>query len=102
MIQEKKWIIRGVQANYLYLFISSMLALVLTPILVRYLGQAAYGLWAAFGSVIGYFGLLNFGMGTATTKYTAEYIAVNMHRTSLVSCFGIELTQRSDQPKAFV
>lgn len=59
------------------MFVSLTLLFVLTPIIVRYLGQSAYGMWATLGSIVGYLGLFNFGMNTATVKYTAEYRARN-------------------------
>lgn len=74
---EKKLIIRGIYLNYLYLFVSLILSFFLTPIILQHLGQSAYGLWVVFGSIVGYFGLLDFGMNTATIKYTAEYHARN-------------------------
>jgi len=75
--QEKKWIIRGAQLNYLHLAVNMFLGLALVPIMIRYMGQSAYGLWASFGSVVGYFGLLELGGSTATVKYTAEYHATD-------------------------
>ena len=56
-------------------FVSISATLLLTPVILRYIGQSAYGLWATFGSVIGYFGLFDFGMNYATVKYTAEFRA---------------------------
>ena len=78
---EKKLITRGIYINYLQMFVGLILTFVLTPIIVGYLGQSAYGLWAALGSIIGYFYLLDVGMSTATVKYTAEYRAKNEHET---------------------
>ena len=74
---EKKLIIRGIYLNYLYLLVGLILSFFLTPIILQHLGQSAYGLWVVFGSIVGYFGLLDFGMNTATIKYTAEYHARN-------------------------
>lgn len=74
---EKSYITRGIYISYLHMFVSLILIFVLTPIILRYLGQSAYGLWAALGSIVGYLGLLNFGINTATVKYTAEYRARN-------------------------
>ncbi len=76
-MSEKKFIIRGIFVNYLHLFIGFILLLLLTPIILRYLGQSGYGIWIIFGSVIGYFSLFNLGMNAAVTKYTAEYRALN-------------------------
>jgi O-antigen/teichoic acid export membrane protein len=76
-MQDKRLIVKGIYIYYLHLFINLLLTFIMTPIIVGHLGKSAYGLWAVFGSVMGYFGLLKFGLGTATTKYTAEYRARN-------------------------
>jgi len=68
-------IVRGVALSYGDLLVSIVVTLLLTPVILRYIGQSAYGLWATFGSVVGYFGLFDFGMNYATVKYTAEYHA---------------------------
>jgi O-antigen/teichoic acid export membrane protein len=74
---EKKLIIRGIYLNYVYLFVGLILSFLLTPIIIHSLGQAAYGLWVVFGSIVGYLGLLDFGMNVSTVKYTAEFHARN-------------------------
>jgi O-antigen/teichoic acid export membrane protein len=68
-------IVRGVALSYADLFVSIAVSIALTPVILHHLGQSAYGLWAVFGSVVGYFGLFGFGMNSATVKYTAEYHA---------------------------
>lgn len=45
----------------------------LTPFLLRRLGATHYGLWVLVGSFVAYGSLLNFGVGSALTKYVAEY-----------------------------
>lgn len=45
----------------------------LTPFLLRQLGATHYGLWVLVGSFVAYGALLNFGVGSALTKYVAEY-----------------------------
>ncbi len=86
-MQEKRLIIRGIYVNYLHLFVGFLAVFILTPIMIRYLGQTAYGLWAVFYSSIGYFALFDFGMNTAVAKYTAEYRAKDQKEnlTKLVS-----------------
>jgi len=74
---EKKLILKGVFLNYVHFFVKLAIGFILTAVIVKNLGQASYGLWVALGSVIGYFGLFDFGMNTAVTKYTAEYYAQN-------------------------
>lgn len=74
-MSEQRLIIRGIFVNYLHLIAAFVSMFILTPMLVGRLGPAAYGLWAVFSSVVGYFVLCDFGMSTAVAKYTAEYRA---------------------------
>ena len=40
---------------------------------VETLGDSSYGIYALVGTVIGYFALLDLGLGNAVVKYVAEY-----------------------------
>lgn len=46
-------------------------AFILSPILLRALGNSAYGLWELIMSVVGYMGLLDLGIGSAMVRYVA-------------------------------
>ncbi len=48
---------------------------ILFPFIVHHVGAEMYGIWLLVGSVTGYFGLLDFGFGTALVKYVAQYNA---------------------------
>lgn len=52
---------------------STALSFVLLPVIVRYLGHDAYGLYVLLMTITGYFTLLDFGVSPALTKYVAEY-----------------------------
>lgn len=45
------------------------------PVLIGMLGTARFGVLALAWSVMGYFGLFDFGLGRATTRFVAEYRA---------------------------
>ena len=47
----------------------------MSPFLVRNLGDSVYGVWVLMGSLVGYMGLLDFGLTVSTVKYVAEYRA---------------------------
>jgi len=51
-------------------------ALFVGPLLVRRLGDQAYGLWALVFSVVGNFGLLDMGIQSALLKYVAQHLAL--------------------------
>ena len=61
-------------SNYLRFAVLFITFFILTPVLVHGLGQEAYGLWSLLNAVLGLFGLLDLGFGTATTKYVAHSI----------------------------
>lgn len=49
------------------------LAFVLTPLLLRHLGEGRYGSWMLVSSLIGYFGLLELGVGSALFRFVPLY-----------------------------
>lgn len=61
--------------SYLNLAISSIIPFVYTPVMLRILGQAEYGLYSLSHSVVGYLSLLNFGFGTTIVRYLSKYRA---------------------------
>jgi len=67
----------GVILSYVNLIIGCVVPLLYTPIMLRLMGQAEYGLYSLSNSVIGYLGLLNFGMGSVFIRYAARYRAEN-------------------------
>ncbi|WP_434798765.1 lipopolysaccharide biosynthesis protein [Terrisporobacter vanillatitrophus] len=67
----------GAILSYLSLFLGTFIQILYTPIMIRLLGQAEYGLFTLANSVIGYLGVLEFGIGNAIVRYTAKYRANN-------------------------
>lgn len=67
----------GAILSYVSLFLGTLIQILYTPIMLRMLGQAEYGLFTLANSVIGYLGVLEFGMGNAIIRYTAKYRAEN-------------------------
>src|SRR5215469_2806813 len=49
-----------------------VVAFFLTPFVIHRLGDRMYGLWALVGTFIGYYGLLDLGLGNAVSRYTAR------------------------------
>src|SRR5439155_23256345 len=50
---------------------------VVTPVLIRRLGTAQFGIWALAMSLIEYFWMIDLGLRPATVKLTAELRALN-------------------------
>jgi O-antigen/teichoic acid export membrane protein len=64
--------VKNVLWNWGALAFSIAVTLVLSPYIVRRLGDTAYGLWVLLGSLVGYLGLLDFGIRGAVTRYVAK------------------------------
>lgn len=63
----------GAVLTYISLFLNSAISIIYTPIMLHHLGQSEYGLFSLAGSVVAYFGVLNFGLGSAVIRYTARF-----------------------------
>ena len=67
----------GVVLSYLLMFIEVLSTLLLTPFIIRTLGQAEYGVYKLSAAVNAYLLLLDLGVGNAITRYVAKYRAEN-------------------------
>ncbi len=81
----------GALLSYINLGLGSVIPLLYTPIMLNILGQAEYGLYSLSHSVIGYLGLLNFGMGSAIVRYAAKYRAED-NKDGVRGLIGLFLT----------
>ena len=64
-------------SNWTSLIVQVAVGFFLTPFIIRHLGREGYGVWVLVGSFIGYYGLLNLGVGSAITRYISRYSAQN-------------------------
>ena len=65
----------GAILSYINLILGNIIPFFYTPILLRMLGQAEYGLYGIAQSIMGYIGLLNLGIGGSIVRYLAKYRA---------------------------
>lgn len=63
----------GALLSYVNLAISSVVPLLYTPVMLRILGQAEYGLYSLSNSIISYLTLLTLGIGNAIIRYLMMY-----------------------------
>ena len=64
--------LRNALSSYANLILGVVLSLVLTRVLLRDLGASTYGLWIVLLSIVGYLGLLDAGVSTATVQRVAR------------------------------
>lgn len=65
-------LIRGSLFRNAELFVMLAVTFVITPFLVRALGARMYGFWTLLGTFIGYYGLLDFGLTSAASRYISR------------------------------
>lgn len=68
-------IIRNVSSQWLALAAQLVISVLMTPFLVRRLGDVGYGIIALVSGLMGYSGILYFGLGAAVVKFVAEHHA---------------------------
>lgn len=72
-------IIRNTIFNTIGRFWGILVALFLTPYIIGHIGIDRFGIWAIVGVLTGYFGLLDFGIGTSFVKYISQFYAKEDH-----------------------
>ena len=80
----------GALLSYVNLALSSAIPFVYTPIMLRLLGEAEYGLYSLSSSVIAYLSLLSFGFGSTIIRYISKYRAEE-NKKAVEETFGFFL-----------
>lgn len=65
----------GAILSYIIVGINVLIGFVYTPVLIRTLGQAEYGLYSLVYSFMSYLTILDFGLGNAIVVYTSKALA---------------------------
>lgn len=60
-------------SNWFSLIISLIIGFIFTPILIKYVGTANYGIWSLILTIIGYYGILDLGIMSASLRYISLY-----------------------------
>ncbi|EWH14024.1 polysaccharide production protein [Cellulophaga geojensis KL-A] len=66
---------KGALLTYVKIILTNVVGLVLTPFIVRSLGDSEYGVYLLVGSFVAYLGLMNLGINNAIVRYVAKYKA---------------------------
>jgi len=95
MLSKRPHALANILANWGAFASVALLNFFLSPFIVHHLGNSVYGLWAIVGSVVCYLGLLDLGVRSAVTRYTARYLAAgdlpaaNRLTSSAVALFAV-------------
>ena len=73
-------IFRNVASTWIGFAVNAAVTVVLTPFILHQLGATRYGIWILTSSLIGYYGLLDFGFRAGVTQYLTRYLAMGDYR----------------------
>lgn len=68
-------LIRNISSQWISLGAQLLISVLMTPFMVKRLGDAGYGIVALISGLVGYSGILYFGLGAAVVKFVAEHHA---------------------------
>lgn len=72
-----KILLRNSISNFGLLFVRLLATFIMSPIIVRTLGNYDYGIWEIVISIVGYMGLLELGLQPAIVRNVAKYNRLN-------------------------
>jgi len=67
----------GAILSYGNIILTNVMGLLLTPFIIRSLGDSEYGLYTLIGSLIAYLSLMDLGIANTVVRYVAKYRAEN-------------------------
>lgn len=89
IIKEKSQIKIGAIITYLTNACNIIISILITPIILKFVGNQEYGLYSLIYSMMAYFSVLDFGFGNAMIRYISKYKAENKDDKNINSLFLI-------------
>ncbi|MFV0198754.1 oligosaccharide flippase family protein [Empedobacter falsenii] len=68
---------KGALLSYITIFLTNIIGLVLTPFIIRSLGDSEYGLYTLIGAFVGYLSIMDLGLNNTIVRYVSKYRAEN-------------------------
>jgi O-antigen/teichoic acid export membrane protein len=68
---------KGAFYSYLNLILTNIGGILVTPYIIRSLGNSEYGLYTLIGAFVGYLSILDLGLNNAIIRYVAQYKSQN-------------------------
>lgn len=82
----------GIVISYVNIGLQVIINFIYVPVLLYFIGKAEYGLYQLIGSLIAYFGVMDFGLSAAVirfyTKYKALQDRMGMENILAISMYG--------------
>lgn len=68
---------KGAVLSYLNIILINIIGLVITPFIIRTLGNSEYGLYTLIGSFVAYLSLMDLGLNNTIVRFISRYRALN-------------------------
>ena len=82
---NKRQIIKNVGSTWFSLGCDVLVGLLLSPIILHWLGDTAFGIWVLIFSITGYYGLFDLGIRSSVVRYVSKFIATDDDKRTLPS-----------------
>ncbi|MBF0598349.1 oligosaccharide flippase family protein [Faecalibacter rhinopitheci] len=67
---------KGALLSYINIFLTNTIGLILTPFIVKSLGDSEYGLYTLIGAFVGYIAIMDLGLNNTIVRYVSKYRAL--------------------------
>ncbi|HVM94534.1 MAG TPA: oligosaccharide flippase family protein [Terriglobales bacterium] len=74
---NKRQILTNIGSTWFSLGCDVLVGLFLSPIILHWLGDAAFGIWALIFSITGYYGLFDLGIRSSVVRYVSKFTATD-------------------------
>ncbi len=74
---NKRQILKNVGSTWFSLGCDVLVGLFLSPIILHWLGDAAFGIWVLIFSITGYYGLFDLGIRSSVVRYVSKFSATD-------------------------
>ncbi|WP_130734298.1 oligosaccharide flippase family protein [Flavobacterium sp. J27] len=64
---------KGAILSYINIALTNLIGLLLTPFIIKSLGESEYGLYTLIGSLVAYFSLMDLGLNNTIVRFVAKY-----------------------------
>lgn len=88
-MEKKGQIKAGAIITYISNICSMLSSIIITPIIINFIGNQEYGLYSLVYSIMGYFSVLDFGFGNAMIRYVSKTKAEKKDDRNINSLFLI-------------
>src|ERR1035438_6234600 len=74
---NKRQIVKNVGSSWFSLGFDGLVGLFLSPFLLHWLGDTAFGIWVLIFSITGYYGLFDLGIRSSIVRYVSKFTATD-------------------------